>query len=130
MLKTTLKGHTDRVISIRFHPQATRTLNSESCSNVATASADKTIRLWSLSPQFEFQNSSILKGHEDTVNFVEFHPMGSHVASSSHDHSWRLWDIETQKELLIQEGHAGAVYPLSFHQDGSLLASGDLQGIG
>lgn len=56
--------------------------------------------------------------------------MGKHIASSSHDHTWRLWDIETQKQLLLQEGHSAAVYPLSFHQDGSLLASGDLHGIG
>ena len=96
LLRTTLKGHTDRVISIRFHPNATRSLSSDSCANIATASADKSIRLWSLSPQFEFQNSTVLKGHEDTVNFVEFHPMGSHLASSSHDHSWRLWDLETK----------------------------------
>jgi U4/U6 small nuclear ribonucleoprotein PRP4 len=31
---------------------------------------------------------------------------------------------------LIQEGHSGPVYPLSFHKDGSLIASGDLHGIG
>ena len=30
----------------------------------------------------------------------------------------------------MQEGHAGPVYPLSFQQDGSLLATGDLHGIG
>jgi U4/U6 small nuclear ribonucleoprotein PRP4 len=71
-----------------------------------------------------------LRGHEDTVNFIEYHPMGHHLVSSSHDKTWRMWDIETEKELLLQEGHDGAVYPLSMHQDGSLLASGDLHGIG
>ena len=93
---------------------------------MATASADRTVRLWTLNPEYELQKSVELKGHEDTVNYVEYHPMGQHIASSSHDHTWRLWDIETQKPLLIQEGHAGPVYPISFHQDGSLLASGDL----
>lgn len=64
------------------------------------------------------------------MNYVEYHPMGKHIASSSHDHTWRLWDLETQKQLLLQEGHSAPVYPLSFHQDGSLLASGDLHGTG
>jgi U4/U6 small nuclear ribonucleoprotein PRP4 len=71
-----------------------------------------------------------LKAHEDTVNAVEFHPMGLHIASGSHDRTWRLWDIENKKELLTQEGHAGPIYSLAFQQDGSLLASGDLHGIG
>lgn len=27
------------------------------------------------------------------------------VASTSHDDTWRLWDIEKQEEILLQEGH-------------------------
>ena len=38
---TTLKGHSDRVISVRFHPRCGLSLDGESCANVATASADK-----------------------------------------------------------------------------------------
>jgi len=56
--------------------------------------------------------------------------MGVHVASGSHDKTWRLWDIEHKKELLIQEGHSGEIYTLAFQQDGSLLASGDFHGVG
>lgn len=56
--------------------------------------------------------------------------MGAHLASSSHDKTWRLWDLETQQCLLTQEGHAAEVYPISMHADGSLLVSGDLQGVG
>jgi len=67
---------------------------------LVTASADGSVRLWSLDPQFELQKSHVLKGHEDTVNFVEFHPIGKHIASSSHDKTWRLWDIESGKELM------------------------------
>lgn len=95
LLRTTLKGHTDRVISIRFHPDSGTSLAANCASNLATASADRTVRLWSLSTDKQFQNCTTLSGHEDTVNYVEYHPMGKHIASSSHDHTWRLWDLET-----------------------------------
>ncbi|CAD7958557.1 unnamed protein product [Amoebophrya sp. A120] len=71
-----------------------------------------------------------LKGHEDRVNRVAFHPSGANlVASTSHDQTWRLWDVERQTELLCQEGHSSGVYGLAIHPDGSLLCTTDLGGI-
>lgn len=125
---TELKGHRDRVNHIKFHPNATIGLDPEG-PNIATASADTRVRLWTLNQEYGNQKSIIFKGHEDRANYVEFHPMGAHIASSSHDETWRFWDIETQKELLCQEGHISAVYPLSFQNDGALIASGDLNGV-
>ena len=55
--------------------------------------------------------------------------MGKHLASSSHDKTWKFWDIETQELLFIQTGHIAPIYPISFQPDGALLASGDLEGI-
>ena len=55
--------------------------------------------------------------------------MGKHVASSSHDKTWKLWDIETQELLLTQTGHIAPIYPINFQPDGGVLASGDLEGI-
>lgn len=37
--------------------------------------------------------------------------------------------MNKKKEILDQEGHIAAVYPLSFQPDGALLASGDLNGV-
>lgn len=127
-LRTELKGHTDRVVNIRFHPMCGQI--SADGPNIATASADSTVKLWSLNPEYEDQKCVTLKGHDDICNSVEFHPMGVHVASGSHDKTWRFWDIEKKKELMVQEGHAGPIYSMSFHQDGSLLATGDLHGVG
>jgi U4/U6 small nuclear ribonucleoprotein PRP4 len=41
----------------------------------------------------------------------------------SYDHSWRLWDLETQEEILHQEGHSKAVHDITFQCDGSLSAT-------
>ena len=43
--------------------------------------------------------------------------------TSSFDHSWRLWDLEVQDEVLHQEGHSKPVYDIAFQQDGALAAT-------
>lgn len=65
-----------------------------------------------------------MKGHVDRVARIAFHPSGSYLASASFDSSWRLWDVETKKSLLIQEGHSRAVYTVDCQDDGALIASG------
>lgn len=55
---------------------------------------------------------------------VAFHPSGEYVASASFDTSWRLWDVASSKELLLQEGHSKEVYSVEFQNDGALVASG------
>ena len=55
---------------------------------------------------------------------VAFHPSGAYLGSASFDGTWRLWDVRTNQELLIQEGHSKEVYALAFQDDGALVASG------
>ena len=105
-----LKGHTDRATDVAFSP-------TDNC--IATASADRTARLWNT-------EGSLLKkfdGHLDRLARIAFHPSGRYLGTTSYDKTWRLWDIDTGEELLLQEGHSRSVYGLSFHHDGSLAAS-------
>lgn len=67
---------------------------------------------------------STLSGHQDRICRVAFHPSGDYVASASFDTTWRLWDVATSKELLLQEGHSKEVYSVEFQDDGALVASG------
>merc|ERR1711924_563453 len=70
-----------------------------------------------------------LTGHEEKVNKVQFHPRcPQYLLSTSNDGTWRLWDVERGTSILEQEGACGAVYALSVHCDGSLVATGDSQG--
>ncbi|SMN19832.1 similar to Saccharomyces cerevisiae YPR178W PRP4 Splicing factor, component of the U4/U6-U5 snRNP complex [Maudiozyma saulgeensis] len=71
-----------------------------------------------------------LKGHEGRVSHVKFHPTDNYVASASFDNTWRLWDVQTGTELLLQEGHNKEVYSIDIQSDGSLLCSGGLDNIG
>lgn len=66
---------------------------------------------------------------QDRVTKVIWHPSEKHIMASSHDGTWRLYDLEKQKELLLQEGHSMEVCSLAVHPDGSLVASGDAGGV-
>jgi U4/U6 small nuclear ribonucleoprotein PRP4 len=70
-----------------------------------------------------------LKGHAARLCRVAFHPMRKHVATTSFDHTWRLWDAETSQSLLLQDGHAKECYGVGFHPDGGLVSTTDLGGI-
>ncbi|KAK9456117.1 WD40-repeat-containing domain protein [Dipodascopsis uninucleata] len=121
-----LRGHTDKIGGIAWHPQATISQSPESV-NLVSGGGDGSVRLWSLNKSTSL---AILAGHEGRVCRVAFHPSGKFVASASFDYTWRFWDIETQRELLMQEGHSKEVYTVAIQNDGALLVSGGLDGIG
>ncbi|KZT71965.1 WD40 repeat-like protein [Daedalea quercina L-15889] len=123
---STLRGHTDRVGGVAWHPRATLT-QSEDAVNLVSGAGDMNVNLWSLNSETPL---STMKGHADRICRVAFHPSGDYVASASFDTSWRLWDVATSKELLLQEGHSKEVYSVEFQEDGALAASGGLDAIG
>ncbi|KZT18652.1 U4/U6 snRNP-specific spliceosomal protein [Neolentinus lepideus HHB14362 ss-1] len=122
----TLRGHSDRVGGVAWHPQATLT-QSKDAVNLVSGAGDTNLHLWSLNSEAPL---ATLKGHADRVCRVAFHPCGNYVASASFDTTWRLWDVATQQELLLQEGHSKEVYTVEFQDDGALVASGGMDAIG
>jgi U4/U6 small nuclear ribonucleoprotein PRP4 len=75
------------------------------------------------------QQVAHLKGHAARLCSVAFHPQGDYVATTSFDHTWRLWDVATGGQILLQDGHWKEVYGIGFHPDGSLCASTDYGGV-
>ena len=65
-----------------------------------------------------------IEGHSMRVARVMWHPSGRFLGTTCYDHSWRLWDLEAQEEILHQEGHSKGVYDIAFHTDGSLAGTG------
>lgn len=43
-----------------------------------------------------------LLGHAGRLARIGFHPTGRYLGTASFDHTWRLWDVETGQELLLQ----------------------------
>jgi WD40 repeat protein len=54
---------------------------------LASASTDKTVRLW----DEQGQEVAVLRGHTDAVRHVSFSPDGKRLASASTDKTVRLW---------------------------------------
>ncbi|KAF7794298.1 hypothetical protein EIP86_005431 [Pleurotus ostreatoroseus] len=122
-----VQGHTDRVGGVAWHPEATLKQSPDAVNLVrfpCTFALPCLICLRSESPL------ATLKGHQDRICRVAFHPSGNYVASASFDTTWRLWDVTTSQELLLQEGHSKEVYSVDFQDDGALVASGGLDAIG
>lgn len=129
-----LKQHKTRV-----HSLAWSRCNSEQTLLLASGSADATVCLWNLGLATKVGACTVtpsskllagrLTGHEDRINRVSFHPTGRCLATTSHDETWRLWDVETQEEILLQEGHSAPVYAVCFHPDGSIAVTSDLTGL-
>jgi len=136
--------HEDRIMNIAMQSKDENAM-------LATVSVDLSAKLWNVaptdvsmsdnddnenqnedggdSPQWSITEAAHLKGHAARLSNVAFHPMGEHVATTSFDHTWRLWDIETGSEILLQDGHWKEVYGIGFHPDGSMCSTTDFGGV-
>ncbi|NJO39384.1 MAG: protein kinase [Cyanobacteria bacterium CRU_2_1] len=91
-------------------------------STLASASDDKTIRIWDIQTQKE---SFTLKGHAQFVKTIAFYPQNQTIlASGSSDRTIKLWDLQERREIQTLAGHTHHVNALAFSLNGQILASG------
>jgi hypothetical protein len=69
-----------------------------------------------------------LSGHRNALEAVVFSPNGRFLASASHDHSARIWDLQTGKQALALTGMAD-VSSVAFSTDGQFFASGSFNSL-
>ena len=108
--RATLEGHNRGVNAVAFSP-----INSL----IASASADKTIKLW-------YPNSKLfqtLSEHSDVVNSVTFSPDGRVIASASQDKTVKLWNLNGEVNVTLL-GHTNVVNSVSFSPDSTIIVSG------
>ncbi len=68
-----------------------------------------------------------MKGHTEAVYSVAFTPDGKYVVSGSGDHTLKVWDSVTGKEIKSfggPAGHQNLVMSVAISPDGNLIASG------
>nr|MDZ8042959.1 AAA-like domain-containing protein [Nostoc sp. DedQUE02] len=109
-----LEGHSDLVRSVVFSPDG---------KTLASASLDKTIKLWNRDTGKEI---TTLSGYNDLVMSVVFSPDGKTLASASWDKTIKLWNRDTGKEITTLRGHSDSVMSVVFSPDGKTLASASL----
>jgi len=87
---------------------------------------DAQIRVWRFFDTPDLMRS--LAGHQTEAWALAFSHDGSLLASGSDDHTIKLWDVNSERELLTLTGHSQTVTALAFFHEVDRLASVSLDG--
>ena len=93
---------------------------------IATASDDKTCRLWNVTTAeavVEF------RGHSNFCFAVQFNPCSNLVATGSFDETLKLWDARTGECISTIPAHSDPVTSVDFNRDGTCVVSGSHDGL-
>ena len=121
----TLLGHAGPVLAIAFSPAG---------HSVVTASADRSIKVWSTDDGRLVRTFS---HHTEAVYALSFRPhfgagspaSGVYCASGSDDRTVRIWQPEIGRMVRIIRQHQGSIFSLAFAPDGQTLYSAGKEGI-
>jgi WD40 repeat protein len=112
-----LHGHTEALYGLAFSPDS---------SQVASASFDKTIKIWEAVTGKEIQTLGGSAGHQNLVLSVAFSPNGRLLASGGVDNTARIW--ETSPHIAFKAvavtAHPNLVDAVAFSPGSDQLATG------
>lgn len=107
-----LKGHKRGIWDVKFHP-------SEKM--LATASGDKTIKIWSIA---ELTCLKTLEEHTNSVLRINFLSRGIQLASSASDGLVKLWNLDEERCIATLDNHEDKVWALCISTDEKKIVSG------
>ncbi|XP_008777605.1 coatomer subunit beta'-1 [Phoenix dactylifera] len=113
------EGHSHYVMQVTFNPKDTNTF--------ASASLDRTIKIWNLgSPDPNFT----LDAHSKGINCVDYFTGGDrpYLITGSDDHTAKVWDYQTKSCVQTLEGHTHNVSAVCFHPELPIIITGSEDG--
>ncbi|KAJ7569395.1 hypothetical protein O6H91_01G111000 [Diphasiastrum complanatum] len=113
------EGHSHYVMQVTFNPKDTNTF--------ASASLDRTIKIWNLgSPEPNFS----LEAHAKGVNCVDYFTGGDrpYLITGSDDQTAKVWDYQTKTCVQTLEGHTHNVSTACFHPELPIIITGSEDG--
>jgi WD40 repeat protein len=108
LVRIVLRGHDDRVHAVEWSPAGRR---------LATASSDRTVRIWDASSGSELL---VLCGHDDEIYGMAWSPDGQRLATGSDDRTVRIWDANSGAIVTVLYGHEAEVRGVAWSPDGWL----------
>ena len=111
-LKQTLTGHKRAISGLKF---------SGDGELLATASADKTARLWSTADGSSLHN---FRGHDHGISDLAFSSDARFLATASDDKTVRIWDVAAASPVKTLTGHTNYVFCVNYNPQGNMIVSG------
>jgi WD40 repeat protein len=105
---------------LRAHEDAVQAVAWSSTGLIASASDDRTVRVWSAETGAAVATYA---GHDDAIWDVAWSPDGTRLATASRDRTVRIWWAPSSAQPLVLRGHEGWVGRVIWSPDGSRLAS-------
>ncbi|KAJ4301053.1 U3 small nucleolar RNA-associated protein 13 [Kalmusia sp. IMI 367209] len=130
-----LRGHRRGVWTVKFQPKESQAIGSGGKGLVATGSADKTVKIWSLA---DYSCLLTLEGHSNSVlklAWIPYRPIdardkrGSQVASAAGDGLVKVWDSSSGEAMSTLDNHTDRVWALTAHLTTGALISGGADSI-